>query len=187
MDDAHSGTVEHDIPFCGFEGLYDTLLLTAVLYLVRADLYCLSCGNGPGQKGTSQMYRAARKPSRNICTTWETDSSSSQPLITPSPLWIWMDNGRQKILETSLANILTAPQRCPWIKEALEALSDSCTIFLVQGIYFPSEALFTPSPTRTARPAIRFRGAWLEMVLAHTVKMSSHPQESARKKCSMLL
>lgn len=37
------------------------------------------------------------------------------------------------------------------------------------------------------RPTIRFRGARPEMVLAHTVKMSSHPQESARKKCSMLL
>lgn len=48
-------------------------------------------------------------------------------------------------------------QRCPWIKGALEALYDSCTIFLIQGIYLPSEACFTPSPTGTARPAIRFR------------------------------
>lgn len=133
------------------------------------------------------MYRAARKPSRSICTTWETGSSPSQPLITPFPSWIWMDNGRQKILEAFPIDMPTAPQRCPWIKGGLEALSDSCTIFLVQGIYLPSEARFTPSPTRTARPAIRFKGAWLEMVLAHAIKMSSHSQEPARKKCSMLL
>lgn len=111
-----------------------------------------------------------------------TAPSPSQPLITLSPSWIWMDNGRQKTLEAFPINMPTAPQRCPWIKEGLEALSDSCTIFLVQGIYLLSEARFTPSLTRTARPAIRFRGAQPEMVLAHTVKMSSHSQESARKK-----
>ena len=96
-------------------------------------------------------------------------------------------HGKQNIFASFPPKIPTASWRCPWMKEALEALSDSCTIFLVQGIYLPSEARFTPSPTRTARPAIRFRGAWLEIVLAHVVKMSSHSQESARKKCSMLL
>ncbi len=133
------------------------------------------------------MYRAARKPSRSICTTWETDLIPSQSLMAPSPSWIWMDSGRQKALEAFPANTPTAPQRYPWIKEGLEALSDSCTIFLVQGIYLPSEARFTPSPARTARPAIHFKGARLEMAWIHAIKMPSRSQESARKKCPMLL
>ena len=33
LDDAHSDTAEHDMPFCGFECLDDTLLLAAALYL----------------------------------------------------------------------------------------------------------------------------------------------------------
>ncbi len=34
---------------------------------------------------------AARRPSRSICTTWETLSSPSQLLTALSPSWIWMD------------------------------------------------------------------------------------------------
>ena len=33
LDDAHGDVVEHDILFCGFKYLYDTLLLTAALPL----------------------------------------------------------------------------------------------------------------------------------------------------------
>ena len=114
-------------------------------------------------------------------------TSSFHSLITRSPSWIWMDRGRQKDPEAFPAGTLTAPKKCPWINAGLDALSDSCTIFFMQGIYRPSEARFTPSPMRTVRPDICLKGAYLETVFVHLVKISSQSQESAWKKCSMQL
>jgi hypothetical protein len=94
-----------------------------------------------------------------------------------------MNKGRQKDFEAFPASTPTAPKKCPWIKVGLEALPDSCTIFFMHGIYLPLEARFTPSPIRTVRPDICFKGAYLETVFAHLLKISSHSQESAWKKC----
>ena len=90
-------------------------------------------------------------------------------------------------MEAFPASTPTAPKKCPWINVGLDALSDSCTIFFMQGIYLPSEARFIPSPMRTVRPDICLKGAYLETVFVHLVKISSQSQESAWKKCSMQL
>jgi len=95
--------------------------------------------------------------------------------------------GGRKIWKPFRPALRRLQKKCPWINVGLDALSDSCTIFFIQGIYLPSEARFTPSPMRTVRPDICLKGAYLETVFVHLVKISSHSQESAWKKCSMQL
>jgi len=93
-----------------------------------------------------------------------------------------MERGRQKDFRVFPINMPAAPKNCPWINSALDADSDSCTIFFVQGIKLPSAARLVPPPIRMARPEIRRRGAFEATTLAQLEKTISHSQEDARKK-----